>query len=478
MAKKAYEELLDRVQNSKTVTPGNKAGLTQFLEQEHPGDVLFTKWSMPQIIGKGKGSRIWDVDGKEYIDCITGMSCMNIGHGDKRIADVMYNQYVNELDNWFDFPTPERIRLVDRLIKLAPGDFRKRCRLALSGSDAVENAIRLARWHTKKTQIVCFYGGYHGQNTATMGFTGAGSMHRWYNTIPSHDHGIERFPYAYCYRCPYDKNPETCNMHCVKVIDDLMTSGQTSMGNYNAGYTNVAAMIVEPCQSSAGYIVPPIEFLQALRKLADKHGFLLIFDEVQTGMGRTGKMFGCEHCGVAPDILVIGKALGAGIPMSAIVGRAELFEDTAPGFICSTYAGYAMGCAVGNKVLDIIEEDKMLETCTKTGEYLEGVLKNFLEEHPLVGDYSRRGLFFGIEMVRDRKTKEPAAKETMELVDNLRDAGLLAQLNGYYSNRISFIPPINIKPADVDDIFRIMDEETTKIEEKYGLRKALVGAGA
>ncbi len=300
MSEKVYKELIERVQSSKTVTPKNKAGLVDFLEKEHPGDVLFTKWTMPQIIAKGKGSRIWDVDGKEYIDCIAGMSCMNIGHGDKRIAEVMYNQYVNELDNWFDFPTPERLRLVDRLINLAPGDFRKRCRLALSGSDAVENAIRLARYHTKKTQIVCFYGGYHGQNTATMGLTGAGGMHRWYNTIPSADHGIERFPYAYCYRCPYDKKPESCEMHCVKVIDDLMGSSQTSMGNHAAGYTNVAAMIVEPCQSSAGYIVPPIEFLQALRKLADKHGFLLIFDEVQTGMGRTGKMFACEHCGVAP----------------------------------------------------------------------------------------------------------------------------------------------------------------------------------
>ncbi len=162
--------------------------------------------------------------------------------------------------------------------------------------------------------------------------------------------------------------------------------------------------------------------------------------------------------------------------MSAIVGRAELFEDTAPGFICSTYAGYSMGCAVGNKVLDIIEEDGMLESCAATGEYLEGVLKTFMAEHPLMGDYSRRGLFFGIEMVRDRVTKEPAAKETMELVDNLRDAGLLAQLNGYYGNRISFIPPINIKPADIDEIFAILDAETGKIKEKYGLRKA-VAAG-
>ena len=470
--KQVWEELLDRVQNSDNTTPGNKAGLIEFLENEHPGDVLFTKWTNPPIISKGKGNRIWDVDGKEYIDCICGMSCMNIGHGDERVAEVMYHQYVHELDNWFDFPTPERLRLVQRLIDLSPGDFRKRVRLALSGSDAVENAIRLARFHTKRTQIISFYGGYHGQNTATMGITGAGSMHRWYNPVTSADNGIERFPYAYCYRCPYDKEFDTCDMHCVKIIDDLMCSGQTSMGNYNAGYCNVAAMIVEPAQSSSGYIVPPIEFLQALRKLADKHGFLLIFDEVQTGLGRTGKLFACEHNGVAPDILVIGKAMGAGIPMSAIVGRAELFEGTAPGFICSTYAGYSMGCAVGNKVLDIIEEDNMLETCTQTGEYLEGILRSFMARHPIMGSYSRQGLFFGVEMVRDRQTKEPATKETSEIVDEARELGLLVQWNGYYMNRISFIPPIHIKPSDIDEIFEIFETAVSRIEAKYGMKSS------
>ncbi|MCQ4636963.1 aspartate aminotransferase family protein [Anaerovorax odorimutans] len=462
---KPYEKLEEQVKSNKEVTEKNREALMAFLEEEHPGDVLFTKWDYPQIIKKGKGNRVWDVDGKEYIDCISGMSTMNIGHADPRIAEVLKEQYL-ELDNWFDFPTPQRIKLVKKLIEITPGDYKKRVRLALSGSDAVELAIRSARYHTKKTHILSFYGAYHGQNTATMGLTGAGGMHRWYNPVPMADHCIERFPYAYCYRCPYDKEYGSCDMHCVKIIDDLMASGQTSLGNPFSGVNNVAAMIVEPMQSSAGYIIPPREFLAELRKLADKYGFLLIFDEIQTGLGRTGTMFASEHSGVAPDITLVGKALGAGVPMSAVVARAEIFEDAGPGFICSTYAGSSLGCAVGNKVIEIIEEDGLIEQCAETGNYLAKALETYKSAHPLVGSYSQTGVYYGIEYVLNRETKEPAVEATAELVNALRDAGLLCQLNGYYNNRLSFIPPINITKENVDEIFEILDKVTSEVEAK------------
>lgn len=462
---KPFEKLEEQVKNNDKVTEKNREGLMAFLEDEHPGDVLFTKWDYPQIIKHGKGNRIWDVDGKEYIDCISGMSTMNIGHGDERVANVLKEQYM-ELDNWFDFPTPERIKLVKKLKEITPGDYKKRVRLALSGSDAVEVAIRSARYYTKKTHIISFYGAYHGQNTATMGLTGAGGMHRWYNPVPMSDHCIERFPYAYCYRCPYGKEYGTCDMHCVKVIDELMSSTQTGLGNPYSGVNNVAAMIVEPMQSSAGYIVPPDDFLAELRKLADKYGFLLIFDEIQTGLGRTGKMFASEHSGVVPDITLVGKALGAGVPMSAVVARAEIFEDAGPGFICSTYAGSSLGCAVGNKVIEIIEEDRLVEKCTETGKYLETVLAEYKTQHPMVGSYSQKGLYFGIEYVDDRETKAPAAEFTAKLVNALRDAGLLCQLNGYYNNRLSFIPPINITKENVDEIFEILNRITGEIEKE------------
>jgi 4-aminobutyrate aminotransferase-like enzyme len=466
--KKPFENLLDRVNSAEGITPGNRAGLIDFLEYEHPGNVLFTKWSSPPIIERGLGNKVWDVDGREYIDCISGMSTMNIGHGEPRVAQVLHDQYL-KLSHWFDFPTPERLKLVKRLTEITPGNHAKKVRLTLSGSDAVENAIRLARSYTKRQHIISFYGAYHGQNVATMALTGAGSMHRFYNPVPAHDSCIERFPYPYCYRCPYNLDVKTCDMQCVKAMDSLMSSGQTSLGNPMANVNNIAAMIVEPMQSSSGYIAPPEEFLVRLRALADKYNFILIFDEVQTGMGRTGKMWACEHSNVVPDIIVMGKALGSGVPMGAIVGRAEYFDEVAPGYVVSTYAGFALGCAVANKVLDIYEEDQLVDNCAKTGEHLAKVVKAFSEKHPIVGTYSQKGVYLGIELVSDRQTKEPAAKAAAELVDNMREAGLLAQLNGYFLNRISFVMPIIIKPADIDQIFAILDPLTSDIEAKFGL---------
>jgi 4-aminobutyrate aminotransferase-like enzyme len=463
-----YQQLLDRVNQSSNITPNNKAGLNDFLTYEHPGDVLFTKWTEPPIIERGKGARVWDADGREYIDCIGGFSSMNIGHGDERVAKVLYDQYM-KLSHWFDFPTPERLKLVKRLAEITPGDYKKKVRLALSGSDAIEIAIRTARNYSKKTHIISFYGAYHGQNIATIGITSAGSMHRWYNPIPAADHCIERFPYAYCYRCAYDKEYPSCNMYCVKAIDKLLSSTQTSLGNPYTKVNNIAAMIVEPMQSSSGYIAPPKEFLVELRKLADKYKFMLIFDEIQAGMGRTGKMFAAEHSEVAPDITVIGKALGGGIPMSAIVARAEYFDEMAPGYIVSTYAGYALGCAAANKVLDIFEEDDLLKQCTETGKHLGKVVEDYKNAHPVVGTYSQIGVYFGIEYVLDRETKEPAPAFALELVDTLRAEGLLVQLNGYHNNRLSFVPPIMITKADVDDIFAIMNRVTEKLEKKHDI---------
>jgi len=180
-------------------------------------------------------------------------------------------------------------------------------------------------------------------------------------------------------------------------------------------------------------------------------------------------MFACEHSGVAPDIMLMAKALGSGIPMSAVIARAEIFDDFAPGSVVSTYAGYTIGCAVANKVLDIFKEDDLVNKCAETGKYLEGTVEKFRQNHPSVGSYSVKGLYLGIEFVRDRKTKEPAVNETLELVDNMCKAGLLAGINGYYNNRISFIPPINIINADIDEIFKIMNRLTGDIEAKYNI---------
>jgi 4-aminobutyrate aminotransferase-like enzyme len=469
MSELPYQGLMERVKSAseKQLSFKNRQGLEDFLTYETPGSCLFTKWTYPPIIERGTGNKVWDVDGTMYIDCITGMSSMNIGHADPRVAEVMKDQYLT-LSQWFDFPTPERLKLAERLCKITPGNFEKKVWLGLSGADALDAILRLVRYHTKKTQIISFYGGYHGQNIGTMGLTTKTGMHRWYNPVPPADHGINRFPYPYTYRDIYgnEDDPAKCAQVCVETIDRILCGGENTMGNYSAGINNVAAIIVEPMQCSSGYIRPHDDFLRGLRKLADKHGILLVFDEIQTGMGRTGKMWGCEHSGVVPDLMAVGKALGGGVPMSAVIGRAELFDELAPGMSSNTYAGYALGCAVANKILDIYEEDKLVERCAKTGKYMEGVLKAYAGRHPLVGSYDQVGVFLGIEFVRDAK-KTPALEETIELCDALKDAGLFAQRNGYYGNRMSFLPPITLFEKDVDEMFAIIDKVTGDIEAKY-----------
>lgn len=466
MELKPYEKLLEKVKASTSISDNNKKGLIEFLEDEHPGNVMFTKWDEPAIMGSAKGNKMWDLDGKEYIDCLVGMSCMNIGHADARLMETIVEQY-ETLDTFDDAPTPERIRLAERMAKMCPGDFEKRVQFALAGSDVVEFAIRAARAYTKKTHIISFYGGYHGCGISTIGLTAAGGMHRWYQVSSPWDNALERFPYAYCYRCPYGKEPESCNCYCVKAIEDVIESGRSVLGKGKDN--NIAAMIVEPMQGSAGYITPPTAFLKGLRALADKYGFLLICDEIQCGMGRTGKMFACEHAGIAPDILLMAKALGNGLPMSACIVRKEVYDVLGPGFHEASHVGYPTGCAIANKVLDIYESDKVVERCAKTGEYLGKVLKAYYDKHPLVGTYSQSGVWLGIEYVTNRETREPARAETSYLINRMNEEGLLAQINGYYGNRISFIPPINITEADVDDIFAIMDRLTEETERKFGI---------
>jgi 4-aminobutyrate aminotransferase-like enzyme len=467
MTTKPVESLVQKVADDPTIGPRNREALNEFLTYETPGSCLYTKWSNPPIIERGLGNKVWDVDGTEYIDCITGMSALNIGHADPRIAEVMKEQYL-KLGHWFDFPTPERLKLVKRLCEITPGDFDKRVWLGLSGADALDAILRIVRYHTKRTQIISFYGGYHGQNIGTMGLTTKAGMYRWYNPMPPADSGINRFPYAYGYRDAYGATDDAESARlAVEAIDKVLCSGENVMANYPLGINNVAAMIVEPMQCSSGYIRPHDDFLRGLRALCDKHGILLVFDEIQTGMGRTGKMWGSEHSGVVPDLMAVGKALGAGVPVSAVVGRAEIFEELAPGMSSNTYAGYAVGCAVANKVLDIYEEDNLVEKCAAVGDHMAPVLQAYMDRHPMVGNFSQVGVFLGIEYVRDRTTKEPALQETIALCDALKDEGLLAQRNGYYGNRMSFLPPINITNADVDEMFEILDRVTTRIERQF-----------
>ena len=448
MSQKPYEILKDKVAAATTIGENSKDGLETFLTYDNPGDTYMRKWQEPPVIAKASGNKVWDADGREYLDCC----CVNaaIGHGDKRISATIREQYMG-LDHWFDFPTPERIKFIDRVKKLSPGNYAKRVRLSLSNEDSLEMAIRAARNYTRKPQIITFHGDYHGTNASMAAISPASDVHKWYNPVTAADHDTEFFPYAYCYRCPYGCEYPSCDMQCVKSIDMLLSSCQTSMGNYASGVNNVAAMIVEPIQGQSGCIVPPAEFLRGLRKLADKFGFLLIFDESDCGMGRTGSLFASEISDVVPDITVIGKALGAGLPMSACVARKEIFEDAAPGYIVGAYAGYSMGCAVGSKVFDIIEDDGLLENAKKVGAYMLKRAGDYKAQFEEVGNVSAAGVLMGIEYVTDKVSRARNEPLAASIAEACKAAGILVRYNG--SNIIVFNPPLTFTEADVDKLF-------------------------
>ena len=455
MSQKPYEILKDKVAAATTIGKNSKAGLESFLTYDNPGDTYMRKWQEPPVIAKAGGNKVWDADGKEYLDCYCANA--NIGHCDKRISAVIREKYM-ELGHWFDFPTPERIKLINRLKKVTPGDYEKRVRLSLSSEDSLEMAVRAARNYTKKPQIITFHGDFHGTNVSMAAVSPGSDVHKWYNPVTAADHDTEYFPYAYCYRCPYGCEYPSCDIQCIKTIDLMLSSCQTSMSNYAGGVNNVAAMIVEPIQGESGCIVPPKEFLQGLRKLADKFGFLLIFDEADCGLGRTGSLFASEANDVIPDITILGKALGAGFPMSACIARKEIFEDAGPGYIVGAYAGYSMGCAIAGKVFDIIEDDGLLDNCRKVGNYMLKRAEDYKAEFDTVGNINAAGLFMGIEYVTDKTSKTANESLAVSVVEALKIAGILVRFNG--SNIIVINPPLTFTEADVDKLFDTLSEVT------------------
>jgi 4-aminobutyrate aminotransferase/(S)-3-amino-2-methylpropionate transaminase len=256
----------------------------------------------------------------------------------------------------------------------------------------------------------------------------------------------------------------------VKAVEYLFESKETWLNNPGAGITNVAAMIIEPFQSSAGYITAPPEYLQGLKAICDRYGVLFVSDEVQSGMGRTGKMWAIEHSGVVPDLITVAKSLSNGLPISVCAGRREILDSWGPTAHSTTYCGYPVACAGGVKVLEIFERDKVVAGVAEKGKYLAEGLRNLQSSHPLVGHFDCQGLYAAIELVRDRKTKAPAGQETGFVLKSCLDEGLIFIGSGYFYNRLAFAPPFVISREEIDRGLAILDRVLGQAEQKFGLK--------
>ena len=386
---------------------------------------------MPVAWAQGRGATVRDVDGNTYLDFFGGAGTLNVGHGNPQAAAAASEQQ-QLLVHALDFPTAPRLRLMHALKRVMPGTLARTAKLHFggpTGSDAVEAALKLTRSHTGRRATIAFQGGYHGMTEGALAVTSDTSCGGPVDTP------VHFMPYPYCYRCPLGLRPSSCGLACAKLLENTLQDP-------HSGVPAPAAVIVEPIQGEGGTIVPPKGWLKEIRRITRAHEVPLIADEIQTGFGRTGAMWACEHDGVTPDVLVMSKALGGiGFPLSAIAYDAAL-DTWEPGAHIGTFRGHQVAMAAGAAALAFTLENDLPGHAAELGELAMSTLREAAKELESVGEVRGRGLMIGIELVRDEHTKEP----WRELADEVRRAcaqkGLIIELGGHFGNVARLLPPL------------------------------------
>ena len=440
----------------------------KWAEFESYGGVGWGIFDVTPIIVKAKGAYLYDADGKEYLDLLAGFSVSSLGECNEEITKIIQNQAAT-LTHFFDFPHIERVKLAENLVKNSKIKSKTRVVFGVTGSDGIELAVRAARYYTGLPYILTAYGDYHGVTYGTMGLTSKGNMQPYFYPILP-DKAVGYFHFPYCYRCPFDKEYPGCNMYCMKSFERLLDGKESPYTDGVNGICSIAAFLVEPFQSSAGYFIPPAGYLQELRRIADKFGILLIVDEIQAGLGRSGKLWAFEHSEIEPDMFVTSKALGGGIPIAAVVAKEDVLKEWGPGAHVSTQAGNVLACAAGNYVLNTISTADFLKKVNETGAYFMDGLRQVEKDHKIVGHIDNKGIYTGLELVMDRKTKEPAAKATTYVRDRGVEEGILFEKGGYFHNRMQLIPPLNIERSELDRVVKLLDKIFGEAEKKFGVK--------
>jgi 4-aminobutyrate aminotransferase len=399
----------------------------------------------PLVVSRGKGVMVEDVDGNRYLDFMAGIAVSSTGYGHPKVVAAVKDaadRFLHICGG--DFYYESMAALCERLAKVAPGHAKKRVFLTNSGTEAVEAAIKLARHATRRTAIIAFRGAFHGRTTGAVTLTSSKArQHAGFGPLLPDVHHV---PFAYRYRCQFCADEPACNRGCIDVIEkELFTR--------HLDPKDVAAIFVEPIQGEGGYIVPPAGYLPALRELCDRHGILLVADEVQSGVGRTGKMFACEHEGVEPDILLTAKGLGSGMPIGAMISK-ESITTWESGSHGSTFGGNPVCCAAALATLDLVEGG-LMANAARMGERVLARATSLKEKHHCIGDVRGRGLMVGIEFVKDRATREPAGQLVHDLVQRAFRQGLL--LLGAGKSTLRLAPPLVVDQNDVDTAMDMID---------------------
>jgi 4-aminobutyrate aminotransferase len=399
----------------------------------------------PLVVSRGQGVMVEDVDGNRFLDFMAGIAVSATGYGHPKVVSAVKDaadRFLHICGS--DFYYEGMAALCERLAKVAPGRAKKRVFLTNSGTEAVEAAIKLARHATRRTAIIAFRGAFHGRTTGAVTLTSSKArQHAGFGPLLPDVHHV---PFAYRYRCQFCADEPACTRGCIDAIEQELFARQLDP-------KDVAAIFVEPIQGEGGYIVPPAGYLPALRELCDRHGILLVADEVQCGVGRTGKMFACEHEGVEPDILLTAKGLGSGMPIGAMISK-ESITTWETGSHGSTFGGNPVCCAAALATLDLVEGG-LMANAARMGERLLARAASLKDRHPCIGDVRGRGLMVGVEFVKDRATREPAGELVHDLVQRAFRQGLL--LLGAGKSTLRLAPPLVVDQNDVDTAMDMID---------------------
>jgi len=408
----------------------------------------------PLVVARGVGATVTDVDGHRYLDFTSGIAVTSTGHCHPDVIDAIVRQAKALIHmSGTDFYYPSEIRLAEQLIALAPGRHAKQCFLANSGTEATEAAMKLARYATGRPYFVAFLGGFHGRTYGAMSLSASKPVHKqgFGPLVP----GVTHVPYADCYRCPYGLTPDTCNFHCVSVIEEEVFRRAVPA-------EEVAAIVVEPIQGEGGYVVPPDGYLKALQALARKYGILLMVDEIQTGMGRTGRMWGCDHDGVAPDLMMTAKGIASGLPLGALIADARLMRWPS-GAHANTFGGNPIACEAALATLRLLTGG-LIKQGAAVGRYLLDRCRELQMRHRLIGDVRGRGLMIGLDLVSDRERKTPAVKERNRVIERCFQRGLLVL--GCGRSVLRLVPPLIITRRQADDAVALLDEVLGEVERR------------
>ncbi|WAJ39315.1 4-aminobutyrate--2-oxoglutarate transaminase [Pseudomonas sp. GOM7] len=396
----------------------------------------------PLVIERAQGAEVWDVDGKRYLDFVGGIGVMNIGHNHPQVLAAVQAQLQKVTHACFQVVAYRPyLDLVQRLSELVAGDsgIAHKAALFTSGAEAVENAVKIARAHTQRPAVIAFRGGFHGRTLLGTTLTGMSQPYKQnFGLAPE----VFHTPYPNAYR------GFTSDM-ALAALHELFATQVTP--------DRVAAILIEPVQGDGGFLAAPPEFLQALRELTERHGIVLILDEVQAGFGRTGTWFGFQHAGIQPDLVTVAKSLAAGMPISGVVGRAEIMDAAAPGGLGGTYGGNALACAAALAVIDTYEREHLLARGEQLGQHLRQGLLALQARYPQIGDVRGSGFMLAMELVKDDAARSPDAELNQRIIDEARKGGLLVIKCGIYRNVLRFLAPLVTEPAQIDEALVILD---------------------